>query len=94
MLPVGIPSMIVMTLIGRWYSSWIHHTHLSAASSTRTLFVLMSIPGFLIGFLKMVGRQPKAGDERWYMRPKMKFLYRVMGPVLFIIALGMTTGVI
>jgi len=93
-LPVGIPSMIVMTLIGRWYSTWIHHSHLSAASSTQTLFVLMAVPGFVIGILKMFGRKPRAGDERWYVRPKMKFLYRVMGPVLFIIALGMTTGVI
>ena len=94
LLPVGIPSMIVMTFIGRWYSSWIHHSHMSAASSTRTLFVLMALPGFVIGMLKMFGRKAKPGDERWYMRPSMKLFYRLSGPALFIIALGLTTGVI
>jgi len=94
LVPVGIPSIIVMTLLGRWYSSWIHHSHLSAASSTRTVFVLMAVPGFVIGLLKMFGRKPKAGDVRWYVRPSMKLFYRLSGPALFIIALGLTTGVI
>lgn len=94
LLPVGIPSIIVMTLIGRWYSAWIHDSHLSAASSNRTLFLLMALPGFVIGMVRMFGRKPKVGDVRWYVRPTMKGFYRLCGPVLFIIALGLTTGVI
>jgi hypothetical protein len=91
---VGIPSIIVMTLIGRGYSQLISNLELSPANATRTIFVLMAIPGFIIGLLKLFGRQPKSGDVRWYVRPNMKLGYRVFGPVLFIIATGLVTGVI
>ena len=93
-LPVGIPSIVVMTLIGRGYSQLISNLELSPANATRTIFVLMAIPGFIIGLLKLFGRQPKSGDVRWYVRPNMKLGYRVFGPVLFIIATGLVTGVI
>jgi hypothetical protein len=94
LLPVGVPSIIVMTLIGRWYDSWVQHSHLSAASNTRTLFVVMAIPGCFFGLVRMFGRAPRAGDVRWYMRPSMRLFYRLLGPLLFIIALGLNTGVI
>ncbi len=93
-LPVGIPSVIVMTLIGRGYSHWIESSAWSAADSTRTVFVLMAVPGFIIGLFKLFGRQPKSGDVRWYTRPRFSLMYRICGPVLFIIALGLIAGVI
>jgi hypothetical protein len=93
-LPVGIPSIIVMTLIGRGYSHLIGNFELSPATATRTIFVMMALPGFVIGLLKLFGRQPKSGDVRWYVRPNMRVAYRVFGPVLFIIATGLVTGVI
>ena len=93
-LPVGIPSIIVMTLIGRGYSQFIENFELTPANTTRTIFVLMALPGFIIGLLKLFGRQPKSGDVRWYVRPELRLGYRIFGPVLFIIATGLVTGVI
>ena len=93
-LPVGIPSIIVMTLIGRGYSRLIENFELTPANATRTIFVLMALPGFFIGLLKLFGRQPKSGDVRWYVRPELRLGYRIFGPVLFIIATGLVTGVI
>jgi len=93
-LPVGIPSIIVMTLIGRGYSQLIENFELTPANATRTIFVLMALPGFIIGLLKLFGRQPKSGDVRWYVRPELRLGYRIFGPVLFIIATGLVTGVI
>lgn len=93
-LPVGIPSIIVLTLFGKGYSHWILSAHLSPPTATRTEFVLLALPGFVLGLLRMFGRSPKSGDVRWYIRPRLTYLYRTLGPVLFMIALGLTTGVI
>ena len=93
-LPVGIPSVIVLTLIGRGYSHWIESSVWTAADSTRTIFVLMAVPGFIIGLVKLFGRQPKSGDVRWYTRPRFSLMYRIFGPVLFTIAFGLIVGVI
>ena len=94
LLPVGIPSIIFMTLFGRFYSSWVDTLALSAEDKARTIFLIMSIPGFVIMALKAFGRKPKPGDTRWYMRDKYNYLYKVSGPILLTIALGLTLGVV
>jgi hypothetical protein len=82
-LPVGIPALVFMTLLGRFYSTYIHSLNLDPASASRTMFVLAPIPGFVIGLLKFFGREPKPGDKRWYMRSNMTTIYRVGGVILF-----------
>ena len=50
-----------------------------------TSFVLLLIPGVILGILFMFGREPKEGDVRWYLRPSMTTVYRV-GGVLVLVA--------
>ncbi|MBM3670127.1 MAG: hypothetical protein FJW97_08975 [Actinobacteria bacterium] len=44
-----------------------------------TSFVILLIPGVILGILTMFGRAPLDGDVRWYLRPSMTTVYRVGG---------------
>jgi hypothetical protein len=94
LIPAGIPSIIFMSLLGKFYSGWVDTLVISAEEKARTIFLIMSIPGFIFMILKSFGRKPRKGDVRWYMRPKYNYLYKLLGPVFLIIALGMTLGVV
>jgi hypothetical protein len=94
LLPVGIPAIVTMTLLGKFYSPFINSLNLDPASASRTIFVLAAIPGFVIGLLKFFGRKPKDGDSRWYMRTHNVALYRVGGVFMFATYLGLTLGFI
>ena len=93
-LPVGVPAIVLISLLNRIYQSSISGWHLDPAEKTRTLFILFAIPAFLISILKMFGRAPKSGDVRWYMRERNKVLYRTAGPLVLILATLITLGVI
>jgi hypothetical protein len=62
LLPVGIPAIIFMTFLGKFYSHYVQSLDLDPASASRTIFVLSPIPGFIIGLLKLFGRQAKAAS--------------------------------
>lgn len=94
LIPVGIPSIIFMSLLGKFYGSWVDTLAIAAEEKSRTIFLIMSIPGFILMLLKAIGRKPKKGDQRWYMRPANAYLYKSTGPVFLLIALGLTLGVI
>lgn len=94
LLPVGIPSIIFMSLLGKFYSSWVETLDLSVDDKSRTIFLIMSIPAFIIMVLKAFGRKPNAGDTRWYMRDRYNYLYKVLGPIFLLFALGLTLGVV
>lgn len=51
-----------------------------------TSFVIMLIPGLILGFLCMFAREPAEGDVRWYMRPSMTTVYRVGGVAVLVAA--------
>jgi hypothetical protein len=94
LIPVGIPSIIFMTILGKFYSGWVDSLQITAEDKARTIFLIMSIPGFVFMILKSFGRKPRTGDERWYMRPQFEYFYKLMGPIFLIIAMGMTLGVV
>ena len=94
LMPVGIPSIIFMSFLGKFYSGWVDTLTLTAEEKARTIFLIMSIPSFIIMILKSFGRKPKAGDQRWYMREKYNYLYKILGPVFLVFALGLTLGVV
>jgi hypothetical protein len=94
LIPVGIPSIIFMTLIGKFYSGWVDTLDISAEDKARTIFLIMSIPSFIFMILKAFGRKPRKGDVRWYMRPQFNYFYKLVGPIFLIIAMGMTLGVV
>ncbi len=56
-----------------------------------TSFVIMLIPGLILGFLCMFGRAPAEGDVRWYLRPSMATVYRVGGVVVLIAAVWLAS---
>jgi hypothetical protein len=93
-LPVGVPALVFMTFLGKFYSQFTHSLDLDPATASRTIFVLASIPGFIIGFLKFFGREPKPGDKRWYLRPQNAILYKVGGVSLFAFYLSLTFGLV
>ena len=93
-LPVGIPALVFMTLLGKFYSHYVNSLSLDPATASRTIFVLSPIPGFIIGLLKFFGREAKPGDVRWYMRSNMKTLYRVGGVILLALYSALTVGLV
>jgi hypothetical protein len=94
LIPVGIPSTIFMTLLGKFYFGWVDALEITAEDKARTIFLIMSIPGFIFMILKAFGRKPRKGDVRWYMRPQFNYFYKLVGPIFLIIAMGMTLGVV
>ncbi len=94
LIPVGIPSIILMSLIGKFYSGWVDSLEITAEDKARTIFLIMSIPSFILVGLKAFGRKSKKGDVRWYMRPRFEYLYKLLGPIFLLIALGLTLGVV
>lgn len=91
-LPVGIPAMVIMTIFGHAFASYLDSLELEPATASRTIFILASLPGLILGLFKLFGREPKPGDVRWYIRPSFKVLYRAGGVLLLatyaMIALG------
>jgi hypothetical protein len=83
-----------MSFIGTAFSNWANSLPLLAADKSKTILVICSLPGFFISLLKLFGRSPKAGDVRFYRRDSMKYLYRICGPIMLLIASLITTGVI
>jgi len=94
LLPSGLPQMVVMALVGVLTTSWAEGLPLLAEDRARTIFVILSIPSFLISFLKFFGRNPRAGDVKWYCRRKLRFIYYLFGPAMIALALGLQLGVI
>ena len=94
LIPGGVPSIVVMAFVGFVFSNWVNTLPLLAEDKTKTIVIITSIPGLVIGLLKLFGRSAKPGDSRWYRRENMKWLYRTGGPVMLAVALLITIGVI
>lgn len=56
-------------------------------------FLWMAVPGFVLAFVGMFAREPKAGDTRWYTRESMTMVYRVGGVIMLIIAVVLAARV-
>jgi hypothetical protein len=93
-LPAGVPNVVVMAFIGFFFSAWANSLPLDAASKTKTLVVILALPGFLIGIAKLFGRKPAPGDTRWYLRDHLSALYKIGGLVVFALAVLITIGVL
>jgi hypothetical protein len=92
-LPSGIPQIVVMAGVAVLVTSWAESLPYVAEDRARTIFVIVSIPSFLISVFKFFGRDPLPGDVKWYCRPKLKPLYFLIGPAMVAIALALQLGV-
>jgi len=93
-IPGGVPGVVFTALLGFAVSNWVNSLPLIAEDKSRTIFVLVGIPGFVLSLLKLFGRAPKEGDIRWYRRDRYKALYRVGGVAMFAAALSLVSGVL
>jgi hypothetical protein len=75
-LPVGIPKFVFMLIIGSLYGSWVSGL-VDGAQAARMGFVLLSIPGFVFSILSLMVGDPGPDAVRWYMRDRLKWVYRV-----------------
>ena len=75
-LPVGIPKFVFMLIIGSLYGSWVSGL-VDGAQAARMGFVLLSIPGFIFSILSLMVGNPGPDAVRWYMRDRLKWVYRV-----------------
>jgi hypothetical protein len=93
-LPGGVPSIVVMSFVGFAFSKWVNTWPLLSEDKTKTILILTSLPGFIVGLIKLFARSAKKGDVRWYRRENLKYFYRFAGPLMFAIAVLITIGVI
>ena len=75
-LPVGIPKFVFMLIIGSLYGSWVSGL-VDGAQAARMGFVLLSIPGFVFSILSLMVGDPGPDAVRWYMRDRLKWVYRI-----------------
>jgi hypothetical protein len=93
-IPGGVPSIVVMSFVGFVFCNWVNTFPLLPADKTKTILILTSLPGFVVGLFKLFARSAKSGDVRWYRRESMKIFYRVTGPLMFALAVLINFGVI
>ena len=92
-LPSGLPQMVFMGLLGLFLSSWVNSLPLLATDKSKTIAIVLAIPGLILGLLKSFGRSPAAGDDKWYCRPQAKAIYYIGGPILIAISTAQQLGV-
>jgi hypothetical protein len=92
-LPSGLPQMVIMGFVGVLVSSWVNSLPLVAEDRSKTIVLLLGIPGLLLGLLKTFGREPAEGDVKWYCRPRVKTLYYSGGAAMLAIAFAQEVGV-
>ena len=74
-IPAGFPKFVLMLVIGAAYSAWLSSSF-EGANSVPMAFVLLSIPAFIFSMMSIVEGTPDDEEVRWYMRDRMKWVYR------------------
>jgi hypothetical protein len=92
-LPSGLPQMVTMSFVGMALSNWVNSLPLVAEDRSKTIVLLLGIPGLLLGFLKSFGREPAEGDVKWYCRPRLRYLYYLTGLAMIFVAFSQAVGV-
>lgn len=93
-IPGGVPGIVFTAVLGLLVSNWVNSLPLVAEDKSRTIFILVGIPGFILSLLKIIGRSPAEGDVRWYRRKKFNALYRIGGIAMYVLALSIVSGVL
>ena len=84
-LPTGFPKFVLMLVIGAAYSTWLSSSF-DGASAVPMAFVLLSIPAFIFSILSILEGTPDEDEIRWYMRDRMKWVYRGGAIVLMLLS--------
>lgn len=94
LIPTGLPGMLFLSLSAVVLSHWVNSLPLMASDKTKTIAVVLSLPAFMLSLLRLFGRSPSSGDVQWYCREKFSLLYKIGGPVIFLLTIGVTVGAI
>ncbi len=64
-LPRGLLKLVVMMFVGAAFGSWVLHALSHRNSAALDAFVLLTIPGLVVGGLELFGRDGNEPDEGW-----------------------------
>jgi hypothetical protein len=92
-LPSGLPQIVVMGFVGTMLAAWVNGLPLISQDRSKTIVLLLAIPGFLLSILKSFGREPAEGDAKWYCRPRARAFYLIGGLFMLVIAIAQQIGV-
>ena len=93
-IPAGLPGLLFLSLMAIVLNHWVNSLPLLASDKTRTIAVILSLPAFILSLLRLFGRSPSSGDVRWYCREKFSLIYKLGGPVIFLLTMAVTGGAI
>ena len=84
-LPQSLPYMALALLIFLVLSALLFQSFGDTTQFALMAFFILMVPDFIVGLARLVGREPADGEVRWYMRPKLMWLYRIGGVVLVVV---------
>ena len=93
-IPAGLPGLLFLSLMAILLNHWVNSLPLLASDKTRTIAVILSLPAFILSLLRLLGRSPNSGDVRWYCREKFSLVYKIGGPIIFLLTVAVTGGAI
>ena len=94
LIPTGLPGMLFLSLSAVVLNHWVNSLPLMASDKTKTIALVLSLPAFMLSLFRLFGRSPSSGDVQWYCREKFSLLYKIGGPVIFLLTMGVTVGAI
>jgi hypothetical protein len=90
-IPEGVPLFVAMIVIGLIVTAALKAALAGTPAFAQDTFLIMAVPGFVLGVLGLVAQGPRDGDVRWYTRTSMTVLYRVGGIVMLVVAVVLAT---
>jgi hypothetical protein len=90
LMPTGAFKIVAMVFIGTVAAGWIEGAFASPATFLKWSFVVLAIPGLILGILGKMVKEP-AND--WKISPIGNTLYRILGIIVFILIIQIVRGV-
>lgn len=89
-LPTGAFKIVAMVFIGAIAAGWIQGMFTSPTKFLEWSFVVLAIPGLILGFLGKMSGEPA---KDWKQTPLGNTFYRILGIIVFILIIQIVRGV-
>lgn len=90
LMPTGAFKIVAMVFIGTITAGWIEGAFSSPATFLKWSFVVLAIPGLILGILGKMAKEP---ENDWKSTPIGNTLYRILGIIVFILIIQIVRGV-
>lgn len=90
LMPTGAFKIVAMVFIGTITAGWIEGAFSSPATFLKWSFVVLAIPGLILGVLGKMAKEP---ENDWKSTPIGNTLYRILGIIVFILIIQIVRGV-